>query len=38
VVGLPTKAGISIFMMSIPDRRTDLWPKADAIIGTLRII
>jgi hypothetical protein len=38
VVGLPTKAGISIFMMSIPDRRTDLWPKADATIGTLRII
>ena len=38
VVGVPTKAGISIFMMSIPDRRKDLWPKADAIIGTLRII
>jgi len=38
VVGVPTKAGISIFMMSIPDRRKDLWPKAEAIIGTLRII
>jgi hypothetical protein len=38
VVGVPTRAGISIFMMSIPDRRKDLWAKADAIIGTLRII
>jgi hypothetical protein len=37
VVGVPTKAGISVFMMSIPDRRTDLWSKAAATVGTLRI-
>jgi hypothetical protein len=37
VVGVPTKAGISIFMLSIPDRRQDLWPKAEATVGTLQI-
>jgi hypothetical protein len=38
VVGVPTKAGISIFMLSIPDRRSDLWPAAEATIGTIRIV
>ena len=38
VVGLPTKAGISIFMMSVPDERSDLWPKADATIATIAVI
>jgi len=38
VIGVPTAAGISIFMMSIPDLRKDLWPRADATIATLRII
>jgi hypothetical protein len=37
VVGLPTKAGISIFMMSIPDERSDLWPKADATINAITV-
>jgi hypothetical protein len=38
VVGVPTEAGVSIFLMSIPDRRADLWPRAAGIIGTLHII
>ncbi len=33
MVGLPTTAGVSIFMLSIPDRRADLWPKADGNRG-----
>jgi hypothetical protein len=37
VVGVPTKAGISIFMLSIPDLRKDLWPRAEATVGTIRI-
>jgi hypothetical protein len=36
-VGLPTPAGVSIFMLSIPDSRADLWPKAEATVGTLRV-
>jgi hypothetical protein len=38
VVGVPTEAGVSIFMLSIPDNRADLWPKAEAIVGTVRVI
>lgn len=38
VVGLPTTAGVSIFMLSIPDARKDLWPKAEATIATLRVL
>ena len=38
VVGVPTAAGVSIFMMSIPDERSDLWPKAEATIDTIAII
>jgi len=37
-VGLPTPAGVSIFMLSIPDGRADLWPKAEATVRTLRVI
>jgi hypothetical protein len=37
-VGLPTPAGISIFMLSIPDARSDLWPKAEATIGTVHVL
>lgn len=37
-VGLPTPAGISIFMLSIPDARSDLWPKAEATVGTVHVI
>lgn len=38
VVGLPTKAGVSIFMMSIPDQRADLWVKAESVVGTVHVI
>jgi hypothetical protein len=38
VVGLPTAAGISIFMLSVPDSRSDLWPKAEATVGTVHVI
>jgi hypothetical protein len=38
VVGVPTEVGVSIFMMSIPDDRSDLWPKAEATIGTITVI
>lgn len=38
VVGLPTSAGVSIFMMSIPDERADLWPRAEATVGTVHVI
>jgi hypothetical protein len=38
VVGLPTVAGVGIFMMSIPDDRSDLWPKAEAVVGTVHLI
>jgi hypothetical protein len=38
VLGVPTTAGVSIFMLSIPDSRKDLWPKAEATIGTVHII
>ncbi|MGI8666416.1 MAG: hypothetical protein ACR2N4_10345 [Jatrophihabitans sp.] len=38
VVGLPTLAGVSIFMMSIPDDRSDLWARAEDIVGTVHII
>jgi hypothetical protein len=38
VVGLPTPYGVSIFMMSIPDERSDLWPKAESIVGTVHLI
>lgn len=37
-VGLPTQAGISIFMLSIPDARSDLWPKAEATVGTVHVL
>jgi hypothetical protein len=37
-VGLPTPAGISIFMLSIPDARSDLWPKAEANVGTVHVL
>ena len=38
VVGLPTTAGVSIFMLSIPDRRADLWPKAAATVATVHVL
>jgi hypothetical protein len=38
VLGVATKAGVSIFMLSIPDSRKDLWPKAEATIATVHII
>lgn len=38
VVGLPTPGGASIFMMSIPDDRSDLWSRAEAIVGTVHVI
>ena len=38
VVGVPTTAGVSIFMLSIPNARSDLWSKADATIGTITVI
>jgi hypothetical protein len=38
VVGVPTKAGVSIFMLTIPDARKDLWPKAEATVGSIRVI
>ena len=38
VVGVPTAAGVSVFMMSIPDERSDLWPKAETTVGTLHVI
>jgi hypothetical protein len=37
-VGLPTTAGVSIVMLSIPDDRADLWPKAEATIATVRVL
>ncbi len=37
-VGLPTQAGVSIFMLSIPDDRADLWPRAEATVGTIHVI
>lgn len=37
-VGLPTTAGVSIFMLSIPDRRAELWPKAEATVGTVHVL
>jgi len=37
-VGVPTTAGISIFMLSIPDNRKDLWPKAEATIATVEVL
>jgi len=37
-VGLPTQVGVSIFMMSIPDNRADLWPKAEAVVGTVHVL
>ncbi len=38
VVGLPTPYGVSIFIMSIPDERSDLWPKAESTVGTIHLI
>lgn len=38
VVGLPTPYGVSIFIMSIPDERSDLWPRAESIVGTVHLI
>jgi hypothetical protein len=37
-VGVPTSAGVSIFMLSIPDRRSDLWAKAEATIATVHVL
>ncbi|HEX8306161.1 MAG TPA: hypothetical protein VF612_14895 [Jatrophihabitans sp.] len=37
-VGLPTAAGVSIFMLSIPDNRADLWAKAEATVGTVHVL
>jgi hypothetical protein len=38
VVGLPTPAGVGIFMLTIPDDRADLWPQAEATVGSVRVI
>jgi hypothetical protein len=38
VVGLPTPYGVSIFIMSIPDERSDLWPQAESTVGTVHLI
>jgi hypothetical protein len=37
-VGVPTAAGVSIFMLSIPNNRADLWPKAEATVGTVHVL
>ena len=37
-VGLPTTAGVSIFMLSIPDNRSDLWAKAEATVATVHVL
>lgn len=37
-VGVPTTAGVSIFMLSIPDNRKDLWPRAEATIATVKVL
>lgn len=37
-VGVPTSAGVSIFMLSIPDNRSELWAKAEATIATVRVL
>ncbi|MDQ1722866.1 MAG: hypothetical protein QOI26_2600 [Pseudonocardiales bacterium] len=37
-VALPTTAGVSIFMLSIPDNRADLWPKAEATVATVHVL
>jgi hypothetical protein len=37
-VGVPTTAGVSIFMLSIPDNRADLWGKAEATVATVRVL
>ena len=37
-VGLPTAVGVSIFMLSIPDNRADLWAKAEATVGTVHVL
>jgi hypothetical protein len=37
-VGVPTTSGVSIFMLSIPDNRADLWPKAEATVGTVHVL
>lgn len=37
-VGVPTTAGVSIFMLSIPDNRSELWAKAEATIATVRVL
>jgi hypothetical protein len=38
VVGLPSPSGVSIFMLTIPDDRSDLWSKAEAVVGTVHLI
>ncbi len=38
VLGLPTSRGVAIFMLTIPDNRKDLWPKADATVATVHVI
>lgn len=38
VLGLPTQAGVAIFMLTIPDNRKDLWPKADAVVATVHVL
>jgi hypothetical protein len=37
-VGVPTTTGVSIFMLSIPDNRADLWPQAEATVGTVHVL
>jgi hypothetical protein len=37
-VGVPTTTGVSIFMLSIPDDRADLWPKAEATVATVHVL
>ncbi|MEO7263205.1 MAG: hypothetical protein ABI047_18425 [Jatrophihabitantaceae bacterium] len=37
-VGVPTTAGVSIFLLSIPDKRADLWAKAEATVATVHVL
>lgn len=38
VLGLPTVSGVAIFMLTIPDNRKDLWPRASATVGTVHVL
>jgi hypothetical protein len=37
VLGVPVGDTVSVFVMSVPDDRSDLWPKAQAIVAGVRV-